>query len=58
MINLLSPEFLRASTLRPDMGSHNEAYCKNFSSQLYKSVYNLNQKGIIYTLMYTSLLND
>ena len=48
-LNLLSPEFLRASTLWPDMGSHNEPYRKNCSSQLYKSLYNLNQKGIIYT---------
>ena len=32
MINLLNPEFLSASTLRPDMGSHNEPYLKKTAS--------------------------
>ena len=56
--NLLSPEFMRAPTVWADMGSYNEPDHKNSSSQLYKSVHNLDQKWIIYTLLYTSLLYD
>ena len=56
--NLLSPEFMRAPTVWADMGSYNEPDHKNSSSQLYKSVHNLDHKWIIYTLLYTSLLYD